>query len=383
MLGWKKSANSRMEEECEWSDGRRVRTCNFFLIESPRWKRAIYCIFCIFFACCTFRANTVLLTRSTFSLESSSFVSSTSGYTAGSTPPKESEVPLCPWMTVPLEVRYPRVKSNITFRRATDCMKELNEQQANGTILWIPASGSLLQSTALGGSHGQSNDDDLDILLLTTLNKTAEQHCTNNAIGNFFFSFVQSSSSGSINKSSIAASHPAFANRCVCEFNDMRLFCRKDAYDALNRYIGPEWWFPISGGGKVTHEQALPKWGDPNHYLRRRWMNNGKGNLLALRSYDTDGDMQISLPEVINRLHVATSNRQFNMQWFNRQVRVDPCSIVNSWIHLNHSLWWFNALDEAFGGNWSVSSKSTVQYVNESLPKTALQECLEILDGVV
>jgi len=126
--------------------------------------------------------------------------------------------PLCPWMTVPRESRYPRVKSNVTFSRFTDCLKELIDMQTGGDIEWIPAAGTLLQAAALGGSHGQRNDDDLDLLLITTLNRTAEEHCTNNAIGNHFFHRVESINEATLNSLNGPNGQYVFANRCICGF---------------------------------------------------------------------------------------------------------------------------------------------------------------------
>ena len=82
-----------------------------------------------------------------------------------------SKVPIdvqpCYWMSLPLKVRYPRFRTDITFPRMFQCFKDLNAKQDNKKILWLPAAdtGSLLQPVALGGSHGFRTDSDLDIWL--------------------------------------------------------------------------------------------------------------------------------------------------------------------------------------------------------------------------
>ena len=207
--------------------------------------------------------------------------------------------------------------------------------------MWIPAAGVLLQCTALGGSHGQRNDDDLDVLLVTTLNRTAEEHCSNNAIGGHFFQRVASINEATLRNLSVPEARRAFVNRCVCEYNGFKLLCQNDSYEKLDRYIGPSWWFPILGGGKVMSEYQLPLWGIPTTSVRLNpwFMARGKENLEALKLYDEDGDMHISLHEFMNRLHVASSNNEFNMKWFATEVEKNPCRVINSWIHLNHSLW--------------------------------------------
>ena len=86
-------------------------------------------------------------------------------------PNTQIDVQPCHWMSLPLKIRYPRYRANITFPRMLECFKDLNAKQDNKKIMWLPApvSGSLLQPVALGGSHGFKMDNDLDILLLTTL----------------------------------------------------------------------------------------------------------------------------------------------------------------------------------------------------------------------
>ena len=102
------------------------------------------------------------------------------------------DVQPCPWMSLPLKIRYPRFRTDITFPRMFQCFKELNALQDNKKILWLPnpKSGSLLQPVALGGSHGFQNDNDLDIWLLTTLDLGAHEHCSTTAVDNNFFQRV-------------------------------------------------------------------------------------------------------------------------------------------------------------------------------------------------
>ena len=89
----------------------------------------------------------------------------------------------CPWMRVPESVRYPRRKSSKTLPRAMICMKDLVEKQNKGEILWFPIDGTLLQTVGMGGSHGFVDDDDVDIMLVSTLNLSADDYCSNDALG--------------------------------------------------------------------------------------------------------------------------------------------------------------------------------------------------------
>jgi len=172
----------------------------------------------------------------------------------------------------------------------------------------------------------------------------------------------------------------AFANRCICEYGNWTLLCRKDAYDRLDIQIGPDWWFPILGGGKATAHAYLPLWGHPRSSIRlSSWfMPLGAENLKALKLYDIDGDMQISFDEFMNRLRVAASMHEFNMKWFATEVQMNPCRIVNSHIHLNHSLWWFDKLDRTFNGVWTKSSTGSAQYVNYT-SETSPDSCRKMM----
>ena len=189
------------------------------------------------------------------------------------------DVQPCYWMSLPLKVRYPRFRTDITFPRMFQCFKELNALQDNKKILWlpIPKSGSLLQPVALGGSHGFQNDNDLDIWLLTTLDLGAHEHCSTTAVDNHFFQRVQE-----INETTLPK---RFQNRCECEFNGIKMYCQTNAYELLDKEFGKSWWFPILKGGKNMGDVRKPHWGNPSTSERKshRFMKLGKQNFEGLK----------------------------------------------------------------------------------------------------
>ena len=260
------------------------------------------------------------------------------------------DVPPCHWMSLPLKIRYPRYRTNITFPRMIQCLKELNVKQDKKKIRWLPApnSGSLMQPVALGGSHGFANDYDLDIDLLTTLNLGAFEHCSmNGIIGNHSVQRVRE-----INESTIPK---MFQNRCECEFNGIKMYCQKNAYELLDKEFGKSWWFPISKGGKNMNDFRKPKWGEPSMDERKskRFMKLGKENFEGLKIYDRNNDFQIDWDEMIWWL--KSHPDKFNMDWFFYQMEENPCRLENGRVDLNHSMWWWHLLDDAFGHRWDMN----------------------------
>ena len=259
------------------------------------------------------------------------------------------DVQPCHWMSLPLKIRYPRYRTNVTFPRMFQCIKELNAKQDNKTILWLPAAdtGSLLQPVALGGSHGFRTDSDLDIWLLTTLDLGIYEHCSTDVIGKHFFQRVQE-----INETTLPK---RFQNRCECEFNGIKMYCQTNAYELLEKEFGKSWWFPISKGGKSMADYYKPHWGDPSTWERKhRWfMEIGKENFEGLKMYDKNNDFQIDWDDMIWWLKSHTD--QFNMDWFFYQMEENPCRLENGRIDLNHSMWWWHLLDDAFGHRWDMN----------------------------
>ena len=259
------------------------------------------------------------------------------------------EVQPCHWMSLPIKIRYPRFRTDITFPRIFQCIKELNALQDNKKILWLPnpVSGTLLQPVALGGSHGFKNDKDLDIRLLTTLELGPNEHCSTDVIGYNFFQRVREINEDTLPKE--------FQNRCECEFNGIKMYCQTNAYELLDNEFGKSWWFPISKGGKNMADFCKPNWGDPLTYERKHrfFMKLGRENFEGLKMYDKDNDFQIDWDDMIWWL--KSHPDKFNMDWFFYQLEKNPCRLENGRIDLNHSMWWWHLLDDAFGHRWDMN----------------------------
>ena len=267
-------------------------------------------------------------------------------------PNTPTDVQPCHWMSLPPKIRYPRYRSNITSPRMFQCLKELNAKQDNKTILWLPApTGSLLQPVALGGSHGFRSDLDLDIWLLTTLDLGIEEHCSTKFhwYGNHWFQRVQE-----INETTLPK---RFQNRCECEFNGIKMYCQTNAYELLDKEFGKSWWFPISKGGKNMADSRKPNWADPSTGERKSqgFMKLGKENFEGLKIYDKNNDFQIDWDDMIWWL--KSHPDIFNMDWFFHQMEETPCRLENGRIDLNHSMWWWRLLDDAFGHRWNKNVK--------------------------
>ena len=157
-----------------------------------------------------------------------------------------------------------------------------------------------------------------------------------------------------------------FKDICHCEFNGIQIYCRSNSYESLDTNFGQSWWFPVAKGGKNMADSYKLHWADPNSKERKLgwYMKQGKENLDGLKMYDANGDLEISMDEIIAWLN-SVPNR-FNMNWFLYQAEEDPCRLENGRIDINHSLWWWKLLDEAFDHAWRPNLKAN--FINKYIP---------------
>ena len=98
-----------------------------------------------------------------------------------------------------------------------------------------------------------------------------------------------------------------------------------------------------------------PNWGDPSTSERKSWrfMKFGKENFEGLKMYDKNNDFQIDWDDMVWWL--KSHPDKFNMDWFFYQMEENPCRLENGRIDLNHSMWWWHLLDDAFGHRWDMN----------------------------
>ena len=288
-------------------------------------------------------------------------------------------MPVCPWMKLPRNIRYPRFAAQIAPEAnevVRDCIQRLNKRQDDGEILWAPepATGSLLQPVALGGWHGATHDLDWDYSVLLRRDLPTEDLCRAAQVPDYII--------GIWDLTVLAHQlRPQFAHRCRCEYQELPVPCPTNAYALLDREFAPSWWVPIRKGGKNINTAKLPQWGDHNGPERKSswFMSMGKDSLEVLRDMDRSNDGNVDMSEVERYL---SGQESFNMEWYKYSKRRSPCRLVNGQVHLNHTLWWFTLIDRALDHEWVANKPADLRkvYVPPRFERRA-ELCRAILDG--
>lgn len=290
----------------------------------------------------------------------------------------ELEVPPCHWFARPAHSMYPRVKRGweATAANTTKCLLELLQLQQDKQIKWLPHAGTLLQTVAFGGSHGAASDWDIDVRMLskTHLNRTFLEHCSQpHMLGNYGYSVLQD-----FNWSTLP---DAFRKICRCSFESLIIQCPIDAYEILDVRFGRSWWIPLFSGKSMGDEHKLC-WADPRSNCRQSyWIFHGENNLRELSQFDENKNSMIEPLEVMSWLRKYT-NSHFNANWYRYELKEEPCRIINGWIDLNHSYWWFQTLDLAFNHTWKVSKIDATDLFVAATYETDQAVCMEIAMSV-
>ena len=142
-----------------------------------------------------------------------------------------------------------------------------------------------------------------------------------------------------------------FPKRCRCQYQETPIPCPQNADTLLDQEFAPSWWVPFPVGGENINTDVLHRWGDPTSGERRSGFFMGKGgyHLEVLQRMDQTKDGEIDAADL--KAYVAAQPR-FNMPWYREQEGSDPCRLVNGGVHLNHTLWWFAAVDREINHEW-------------------------------
>ena len=258
----------------------------------------------------------------------------------------------CPWMDLPTPSRYPR---NQPKRRPPyklwECFDKMWQWQQDGQILFILYEGQGLAAITGGGFHGNDDDDDLDMKMLSRLYPNVDGHCPGAAMGNWGFSPAPSVDNigvgvrykpirlfGAALASPLSTSDDSLLREvqntgCICRWEEFEVLClnpEKSSYMRIRH--GGSFWVPPKKGFKETGNMfkifMQPGTREFPHF---GWV---KTTVRGLRLIDANSDGAISVHEFLTFLR---NDYRVNQVWLSVAVANDPCAVANAHIHYNHT----------------------------------------------
>lgn len=243
---------------------------------------------------------------------------------------------ICPWMSLPENMRYPRKIDLSTDRPSTTflcCLDRLIEWQERKKILFVLAEGHGLGAQMTGGYHGNSDDDDIDIRGLFHLDTTQsepENWCDTydmelGVYGKF--------SVGKQTETFVKNNARNLTNYCIGEFESRVVLLTHPKTNYSRELYGGSFWVPPVQGGKDLGRPFLAFF-DPKKSRSRRWFSWFEKSHDGIRTLDkSPSDGKISKEEFFDYL---TTNSRINQEWL-QHVRVHrPCFVANALVHYQH-----------------------------------------------
>ena len=277
--------------------------------------------------------------------------------------------PMCPWMSRPRAVRYPRMVSRRELPRAElQCLRSLMEATDQHKLVWRLSFGWLVSTLSQGGYHGNFDDGDADIYLahngaLKTPKSVGDKYCGGGRVGAKLLSFHGfANTEGHVvdttgraytvdvdrraaNASRLVAAFRSLdpTSLCVGEFEDMEVLTTQQTF--AERQFGLSWWVPpvrrgepgASGmkdvGGDHTFDWVTPlneTVGDFDEF--HRW---GMESLNNLQSWDTNSNGVLEVGEFLD---CVLGRTEINSLWVNDMIARRACVVTNALEHWQNTM---------------------------------------------
>jgi len=255
-------------------------------------------------------------------------------------------------MKEPATERYPRVHSSPLSHRSSiyKCMAKLAAYQERGDFVFVPFGGIGLTAMTIGGSHGNGDDDDIDLKSVSRVNKSLHDHCDGVNLGPYGFEYWPKPENQNVEQSiaAISALHNqssvAFkalpstlkehylTEACVCEWEGLSLLCiPNDAYWVYD--YGKSYWVPPASSGFKDTGVGFKGYMSPGNSLEPyfSWLEE---TMRSLSTVDINNDGEISAAEFLSYVQ---GQSKVNQLWLNRTMVQQPCVIYNAAVHYNHT----------------------------------------------
>ena len=143
------------------------------------------------------------------------------------------------------------------------CIEHLVKLQERGELIFVLFGGTGLGASTMGGFHGNGDDGDVDIKSYSRFASSLDAHCSGIGLGEYGFSYWAKTENATavqtreetwqmmVNESSpeYRDHHSAISNinsysPCVCEWEDLSVFCMEKPTYWTSEY-GGSWWVPL------------------------------------------------------------------------------------------------------------------------------------------
>ena len=281
--------------------------------------------------------------------------------------------PMCPWMSRPRAVRYPRTVSRRELPSADlQCLRRLMEATDQHELLWRLSFGWLVSTLSQGGYHGNFDDGDADIYLAysgswaVTPKLVGDKYCKGGGVGARLLSFhglanteghvvdtigrtytvdVDRRAVNATRESRLVAAFRSLdpTSLCVGEFEDMEVLTTQQTF--AERQFGLSWWVPpvrrgepgASGmkdvGGDHSFDWVTPlkeTVGDFDEF--HNW---GMESLDNLRSWDTNSNGVLEVGEFLD---CVLGRTEINSLWVNDMIARRACVVTNALEHWQNTM---------------------------------------------
>ena len=246
----------------------------------------------------------------------------------------------CSFMLLPTDTRYPRTRPGRGGRGRRSaapghmlaCVRRLATWQERGDIVFRLMEGQALGAQMVGGYHGGSDDDDLDMKMFSRKGDDYKTHYTwcgaKAKLGSFGFYALEPSED---NKAAFLAQSQGrgkiVPDSCIGTWEGIELLLLKPENPYVRQQHGGSYWVPPVQGGKKLGAR-LRAYMDPADELFpwfASWLVHFHEGLK--NGVDTDSNMQISVAEF---MAYVRSNDRVNQKWL---AQADPCVVANGFVH--------------------------------------------------
>ena len=242
----------------------------------------------------------------------------------------------CSFMLLPTDTRYPRTRGGRGRRSAPGhmlaCVRRLATWQERGDIVFRLMEGQALGAQMVGGYHGGSDDDDLDMKMFSRKGDDYKTHYTwcgaKAKLGSYGFYALEPSED---NKAAFLAQSQGrgkiVPDSCIGTWEGIELLLLKPENPYVRQQHGGSYWVPPVQGGKKLGAR-LRAYMDPADELFpwfASWLVHFHEGLK--NGVDTDSNMQISVAEF---MAYVRSNDRVNQKWL---AQADPCVVANGFVH--------------------------------------------------
>ena len=166
----------------------------------------------------------------------------------------------CSWMSRPPALRYPRSRSGNAVGAPNNmlaCVEQLWQWQEQGSLLFVVFEGQGLGARMAGGFHGNQDDGDLDVRMVSELYDHLAQHCEDADLGGFGFHKVPVVGGVAGMKAVLAKNGEDWLGQgghqpCIGEWEGLEVLALPDESSYFRSLHGGSWWVPPVSGGKET-----------------------------------------------------------------------------------------------------------------------------------